>query len=177
MKRVSLSDVARAAGVGKATASRALSGREDVGAATRERIRDIATSMGYHPHRGAQGLRTGRFDTIALVMDLDRADAGDVLRAAAVACDALGYQLLVAGGAPETLTDRMAGLSVDGWLLVGSRDPGDVLLRAVVSVPSGAGSADVPAAVRELVSRIEEAETPSAGSSGRASPSGAAPLA
>ena len=65
-KRVSLADVARAAGVGKATASRALSGREEVGAATRAPVRDIAADMGYQPHRVAQSLRTGRFGVLAV---------------------------------------------------------------------------------------------------------------
>ena len=84
VKRVSLSDVARAAGVGKATASRALSGREEVGAATRARIRDIAADMGYQPHRVAQSLRTGHFGVLAISICPSDTRTGELLRVAAL---------------------------------------------------------------------------------------------
>src|SRR3970040_913493 len=62
-----LSDVARAAGVSLATASRALSEPELVKAGTRERVREVATMLGYVPHGAARALATRRSRTIGAV--------------------------------------------------------------------------------------------------------------
>lgn len=61
-------DVARAAGVSIATVSRGLAGSQTVAAATRERVRQAATDLGYQPNRAARELVTGRRQTIALVL-------------------------------------------------------------------------------------------------------------
>jgi LacI family transcriptional regulator len=48
-KRATLADVARAAGVSPATVSKALNGRHDVAAGTRERVRAAVAQLGYRP--------------------------------------------------------------------------------------------------------------------------------
>jgi LacI family transcriptional regulator len=48
-RRATLADVAAAAGVSKATVSKALNGREDVSAETRERVLAAVTELGYRP--------------------------------------------------------------------------------------------------------------------------------
>ncbi|MFT4083892.1 MAG: LacI family DNA-binding transcriptional regulator [Nocardioides sp.] len=123
VKRVSLADVARAAGVAKATASRALSGRDDVGAATRARILDIAADMGYHPHRVAQALRTGRVGILAVSVPLDDPATAGVLRVVALRAADHGYQVLIdteRRGAETVAADRFQATTVDGVLLVGA---------------------------------------------------------
>ena len=50
--RATLADVAAAAGVSKATVSKALNGRSDIGAATRERVLATAAELGYRPTTG-----------------------------------------------------------------------------------------------------------------------------
>ena len=159
VKRVSLSDVARAAGVAKATASRALSGREDVGAATRARIIDIATDLGYQPHRIAQALRTGRFGVIAISVPLDDSRAGDVLRAAALRAARHGYQLLVDTEQQELGPARLMrfeNMSVDGAVLVGgsATEAGDWPVSVIESLD--ASTELVTAAIDALVERIAE---------------------
>lgn len=69
-RRVTLAEVADAAGVGKATASRALrnSDHPEVSAVTREAVRRVADELGYRPHPTAQALRQGRFQTLSLVV-------------------------------------------------------------------------------------------------------------
>ena len=47
--RPTLADVARTVGVSPGTASKALNGRDDVSAATRERVLAVATQLGYRP--------------------------------------------------------------------------------------------------------------------------------
>ncbi|GAA4805771.1 LacI family DNA-binding transcriptional regulator [Streptomyces ziwulingensis] len=63
-----LMDVARAAGVSKATASRALQRPELVAEATRERVRDAAERLGFRPNAAARALTTGRTGLIGLIV-------------------------------------------------------------------------------------------------------------
>lgn len=65
---VKLADVAAAAGVHPTTVSRALRGGEGVGSATAERIREVATRLGYLPHPVAASLRTGRSRMLGVVV-------------------------------------------------------------------------------------------------------------
>jgi DNA-binding LacI/PurR family transcriptional regulator len=70
MARVTLADVAKAAGVGVATASRALSPKEhlDVSPATRKRLRAIADELGYRPSLAARAFRSRDFRAVTLVV-------------------------------------------------------------------------------------------------------------
>ncbi|MFE2042090.1 LacI family DNA-binding transcriptional regulator [Streptomyces sp. NPDC059477] len=66
--RVTIRDVAAAAGVSVTTVSDALNGKGKLRQETRDRIRRTATSLGYRPSRVAQAFRRGRTGTIALVL-------------------------------------------------------------------------------------------------------------
>ena len=68
-KRVGIEDVARAAGVSITTVSHALSGRGQVAAATRERVRGVAQDLGYSPNRLASGLRNRRSNILGFLAD------------------------------------------------------------------------------------------------------------
>lgn len=65
---ITLSDVARRAGVSEATASRVLNGRRYVAAATRIRVVAAAQDLDYVPNRAARDLSTARTATIALLV-------------------------------------------------------------------------------------------------------------
>ncbi|UYO97847.1 LacI family transcriptional regulator [Microbacterium sp. M28] len=68
-----IADVAARAGVSKATASRALSGRGYVSDETRQRVVDAAQELSYVAHSSATSLATGRTGTIAVIVPtLDR---------------------------------------------------------------------------------------------------------
>ncbi len=64
---VSIEDVAAAAGVSTATVSRAVRGLPRVSPATREKILDIAETLGYVASSSASGLATGRTRTIGVL--------------------------------------------------------------------------------------------------------------
>ncbi|GAB3960180.1 LacI family DNA-binding transcriptional regulator [Actinoallomurus acanthiterrae] len=119
---MTLADVARAAGVAKATASRALSAdHPEVGEATRARIQEIANELGYQPSRVAQALRTGRFRLI--VLQVSPADSGwaGVLSGAMAEAERHGYQVLVRPVGPDGSMPPQdpAELPIDGTILVG----------------------------------------------------------
>lgn len=121
-----LRDVARAAGVGLATASRALGEGGRVSPETRRRVRRAARELGYRPVRSARVLRGARARLIGvLVPDLAQPVYGLWLRGAGEAAQARGYVLLVCDGQNsmrviETLLDRLFEERVDGLLLAGS---------------------------------------------------------
>ena len=64
-----LSDVAARAGVSISTASKALNGRDDVAAATRDRVLRAAAELAFQPNALARGLISGRTRTIGLLTD------------------------------------------------------------------------------------------------------------
>ncbi|MBD3778010.1 MULTISPECIES: LacI family DNA-binding transcriptional regulator [unclassified Cellulomonas] len=67
-RRATLSDVAAAAGVSKATVSKALNGRDDVSAETRERILAAVTEIGYRPTTSLAPVTSRR--AVAVVFDI-----------------------------------------------------------------------------------------------------------
>ncbi len=93
-RRVTLQDVAKAAGVSLSTASNALNGVGRVGPETRDRILDIARGIGFRPNALARSLLSRRSLTIGMLTD-----------------DTYGRLTLPMGaGVSETLVDH--GMSV-----------------------------------------------------------------
>lgn len=72
--RVTMSDVAHAAGVSKITVSRALAGSDLVKPGVRERICGVAADMGYRVNLAARDLRLKQRMRIAAVVDLAASD-------------------------------------------------------------------------------------------------------
>ena len=69
MRRPTIADIARRAGVTKAAVSFALNGQPGVSAATRERILAIAAEVGFEPNSAARALSDGRAGAFGLIID------------------------------------------------------------------------------------------------------------
>src|SRR5688500_18974480 len=67
--QVTLTDVARRAGVSVATASKALNARDEVAPETRRRVLQAADELSFQPNVLARGLISGRTRTIGLLTD------------------------------------------------------------------------------------------------------------
>lgn len=67
-KRMQMTDIARMAGVSPSTVSRALSGSPLIPEATRQRITELANSLGYRVNVGAANLRKRGVQTIGVVI-------------------------------------------------------------------------------------------------------------
>ena len=89
-----IGDVARLAGVSKATASRALSGRGHVAESTRHRVEVAAAEIGYIASPAAASLVTGRTMNVGVVIPfVNRWFFGEVLEGIERALLAAGYDL------------------------------------------------------------------------------------
>jgi LacI family transcriptional regulator len=100
--RPTIRDVAERAGVSIATVSRALNDRGDVSGATRDRVREVARSVGYSPDPAARSLAGQKTRLVAIVVgdnaghrDLSLIFFGPVLTAIARRLGRSGYDPLL----------------------------------------------------------------------------------
>jgi len=94
--RVTITDVAREAGVSKSLASFALNGRDGVAAETRARILEVARRMNYHGDPFARALRSGQTNSYGMVVrNMRNGYFLDVLEGAEEESSAHGASVLV----------------------------------------------------------------------------------
>lgn len=122
-RRVSMADVAAAAGVSGQTVSRVVNASPRVDPATRERVERAMAELGYRPHRAARALRTGRTHELALVVStLATVGNSRMLHAIADAAAARGYTLTVvtASGRDDVAGSfaRLHDRGVDGAIVL-----------------------------------------------------------
>ena len=122
--RPTISDVAAAAGVSKATVSRFLNHRERLlSPDIATRVEAAVAQLGYAPSPMAQALSRGRSRLIGLVVaDIANPYSVAVLRGAEQACRDAGYLVMLfnLGNAPEREREAiaaLAGYQVDGFIL------------------------------------------------------------
>lgn len=70
-ERPTLKTIAFMTGLGVTTVSRALKDAPDISAETKERVRLVASQIGYHPNRAGVRLRTGKTNVISLILNID----------------------------------------------------------------------------------------------------------
>jgi LacI family transcriptional regulator len=91
-----ISQVAQAAGVGRATVARTLGGYGSVSAATRDRVMRAAKELGYRPNAVARSMTTGETKTLGLVLaDVGNPYFAGVLKAFTDTVHKHGYDVLV----------------------------------------------------------------------------------
>jgi LacI family transcriptional regulator len=127
VKKPTINDVAAAAGVSRATASRALSDYGRISDQTRTQVKQAAESIGYTPNQVARSMRAGNTKTIGLVIIadftnvfFDRATKGIVDTARAN-----GYEVLITNTDENLEVEREAiqtllEKQVDGLIVVPS---------------------------------------------------------
>lgn len=120
---VTIREVARAAGVSVATASRALNGLSSVTQQTRAKIEAAAAELDYVPHSGARSLTRRRTDTVGVILpDLYGEFFSEMIRGIDQVVQGASKHLLLAnmhGDAEETaLAMRAMRGRVDGLLVM-----------------------------------------------------------
>ena len=161
-----LSDVARLAGVGVGTASRAISGKGYVEDRTRDRVLAAAAELEYRPNAAARALRERRTRVVGLLLP----DISNEFYTASAAVlqtvlDAAGFQLLVATTGNDPATERhalaaMLDRQVDGIVHV-PVDPGAELPTDVPIVQLNRRSPDAaaPAVLSDDIRGVAELTT------------------
>jgi LacI family transcriptional regulator len=121
---VSISDVARRAGVSQGTVSHVMNGNERAGIAiaTQERVRKAAMELGYQPNRMARMLGRGRTDTLGLfISQLQNPFFIQIMEAAERLALESGYHVLMdAAPTDQDLAHhkaRLRGWPMDGVLM------------------------------------------------------------
>ena len=122
-RATTIRDVARAAGVSVASASRALNGHRNVADAMRLRVKEAAHALDYVPHLGARSLSTRQTGTIGVVLpDLFGEFFSEMIRGIDSAAHRQGLQLLLSnmhGDARETeVALRAMRGRVDGLIVM-----------------------------------------------------------
>ena len=78
-KRVSMLDVAHAAGVSHQTVSRVINNSPDVSANTRMRVLHVIQQLGYHPSNSARSLATQQSRTLGLIVGAETSSSRDII--------------------------------------------------------------------------------------------------
>jgi LacI family transcriptional regulator len=136
---VTLTDVARLAGVSVATASKALNGRNEVAPATRDRVLAAAEKLSFQPNALARGLISGRTRTIGLLTDeLGGRFAMPILLGVENALGNEQMSVLLCDARGDTIRRQhyiraLLARQVDGFIVVG--DSNDVRASLTPDIP------------------------------------------
>jgi LacI family transcriptional regulator len=128
-KRVTVEDVARAAGVSSMTVSRAMNNRQGISEPTRVRIQELARQMNYFPSQIARSLVTRRTTMLGLVVpDVSNPFFAHIARGVEDAAFENGYSVFLLNSAENIDRERSALESlwqkeVNGVILCSSRLP------------------------------------------------------
>jgi LacI family transcriptional regulator len=162
---VTIKDVARVAGVSAATVTRALSTPDMVRPSTRDRVREAAANLGYHPNKAARGLITGRTGNLGLLVpDLANPFFPSIVKGVQARAHEADYAVFLADtdedpGAEAGLVRKLAK-QVDGLILCSPR-MSEAELRALLGetplVLVNRRIARVPSVLPELLDGMRQA--------------------
>jgi LacI family transcriptional regulator len=140
--RVTISDVAREAGVSMMTVSRVINDKGEISPSTRQHVMEVIEQLGYRPSSIARGLATQRTGTLGLVVpDIANPFFSEVARGAEDRASAASYNIFVCN-TDESPQHELAVLEaleekrVDGVVLCSSRLPDDSLCVALEHHPA-----------------------------------------
>jgi DNA-binding LacI/PurR family transcriptional regulator len=123
--RITIADVASAAGVSKTAVSFAFNNPEKLGQATLERVLGVASDMGYTPHPAARALSMRRSGTIGLLMPQRLATVfanpflSELIQGLGEICEEHDLTLLLVPPLDGSLEGAIRQASVDGFISLG----------------------------------------------------------
>lgn len=151
-----ISEVAAAAGVSRATVSRAFTRPGMLNGETVARVLEVARRIGYVPNQAARGLSTGRHGRIGLIVpDVTNPFFPPLIRAAQLHAEASDLSLFLGNSdedadREERLLARFAG-QVEGLVLVSSRLPDERIRHHAARQPVVLVNRDVAGLPRVLI--------------------------
>ena len=159
-QRPRLDDVAAAAGVSTATVSLVLRGVAGPSAATRERVLEEASRLGYRPDRAASLLASRRSRLIGVVMDIANPFHAQLVEDVQEAAEHQGYDVVLSAvtrgrderRAIETLLDSRC----EALVLLGPQAPAEQLAALDRQLPVVALGRPVPSANVDVVRAADD---------------------
>ncbi len=153
LQRVTITDVAQAAGVSVATVSKVINSRYGVAAATSERVQQVIDELGYESSLVARSLRSHRTNVIGILVAEFEPFSTEILKGTSRAIAGTGYELLAYSGGGRSGAEagwerrylsRLSGTLIDGAILVTPTvvDTGPQV--PVVAIDPHAGPAHMP---------------------------------
>jgi len=141
---VKSSDIARIAGVSRATVSYVLNNRSDqaISEETRQRVHSAVKETGYRPNSTARALATGKVDRVALWVPVpNRSVYGHVIEQTMRNTMADGYHIVIVQAAEETPESLSAAhlldsMSFDGILALDATAIVESVMAKFTSLPS-----------------------------------------
>ncbi|GAA4907614.1 LacI family DNA-binding transcriptional regulator [Tessaracoccus lubricantis] len=128
MRRVTITDVARAAGVSVSTISKVMNGRDGIAPATQQRVLQIINELGYVGNFGAQALRSRRTGVVGVLVSQFEPYSAEILKGVGSAAEGTDREIMAWAGASHNphaptgwetkLLGRLAGSLVDGAIIV-----------------------------------------------------------
>src|SRR6202162_6363015 len=125
MSRVTIADVASAAGVSKTAVSFAFNNPSKLGHATLERVLQVANDLGYTPHPAARALSMRRSGTIGLLIPQRLSTVfanpflSELIQGIGELCEVHDLTLLLVPPLDGSLEGAIRQASVDGFISLG----------------------------------------------------------
>ncbi|MBQ8144760.1 MAG: LacI family DNA-binding transcriptional regulator, partial [Butyricicoccus sp.] len=142
MKRVTIKDIAKIAGVSYATVSRALSDSPEISAETRARIKEICAREGYRVNTLARSLISNKTNVLGLVVpDISKPFYAEVAYCVETYARRFGYNVMLCNSQDDEkqltdLFDFLLGHQADGIILLSADDQTcDYVAKYLGSVP------------------------------------------
>lgn len=130
MKKTSLADIAKSVGVSKTLVSLVLNNRGDksgISKETQEKVRKKAKELNYQPNQVARGLRTGKSNTIGIIVsDISNSFYARVVRSMEDAASKHGYHVIFSSSDENSekelnLIELLRARQVDGLIISSSQ--------------------------------------------------------
>jgi DNA-binding LacI/PurR family transcriptional regulator len=134
-KQVGIQDVAKAAGISTATVSQVYNNKGEVAAATRERVLEVGSKLGYRPNAIGQALRSGKSRVIGIVVSYRDSAVWEqtympyyrnIIAGAAIEAVEHGYSISAAASSADGRIETY--LPLDGVIVV-DPVPGDPIVE------------------------------------------------
>jgi LacI family transcriptional regulator len=151
-RRLTITDVALAAGVSVATVSKVINGRDGIATATSVRVLGVVQDLGYESSLVARSLRSRRTHVIGILVAEFEPFSAEILKGAGSGLGDTDYELLAYTGARQSgragwerrYLSRLSGTLIDGAIIVTPTVVDADAGVPVVAIDPHAGSAELP---------------------------------
>lgn len=151
-RRLTITDVALAAGVSVATVSKVINGRDGIATATSARVLGVVQELGYESSLVARSLRSHRTHVIGILVAEFEPFSAEILKGAGSGLADTDYELLAYTGARQSgragwerrYLSRLAGTLIDGAIIVTPTVVDAYAGVPVVAIDPHAGHTELP---------------------------------